>query len=160
MKLNKKGWGFLEFFFFLFIFIICLIGAFEGLKKLGLMDDNNQFINNNGFNTNNNSNNSNNNNNKEEKPIISYPSLEEKLVKAAKKYITEYYNNNLGLDTLNIRASQLKTSGHLDKLQDTKERECSGYVSVYVDGDGNIIYKPYLKCKDYETNGYESRKDD
>jgi len=44
MKLNKNGWGFLEFFLFLIVFIVCLIVAFEGLKKLGLMDENNQFI--------------------------------------------------------------------------------------------------------------------
>ena len=45
MKLNKHGWGFLEFFFFLIIFVICLYVAFEVLKKLGLMDENNKFIN-------------------------------------------------------------------------------------------------------------------
>lgn len=153
MKLNKNGWGFLEFFFFLIVFIVCLYVAFAGLKKLGLMDANNQFINNG-------STNNTTNNKKEEKPIISYPSLEEKLVNGTKKYIEEYYNNNLGLDTLNIRASQLKTSGHLEKLEDTKGRACSGYVSVSKDVDGTIIYKPFLKCKEYETSGYEARKDD
>ncbi len=153
MKLNKNGWGFLEFFFFLIVFVVCLIGAFQGLKKLGIMDDNNQFI----KDTNNTSTNK---ENKEEKPIISYPSLEEKLVKSAQKYIEEYYDNKLGLDTLNIRASQLKSSGHLEKLEDTKGRTCSGYVSVYVDVDGNNVYKPYLKCKEYTTSGYEERKDD
>ncbi len=153
MKLNKHGWGFLEFFFFLIIFVICLYVAFEGLKKLGLMDENNQFINNG------NTNNTTNKNDKEEH-IISYPSLEEKLVEGAKKYIAEYYGNNLGLDTLNIRASQLKSSDYLDKLEDTKGRSCSGYVSIYVDVEGNTIYKPFLKCKDYTTSGYEERKDD
>lgn len=156
MKLNKNGWGFLEFFFFLIVFVVCLFVAFEGLKKLGLMDSNYQFINKNTTN----SSNTDNKDKNEEKPIVSYPSLEEKLVESAKKYIAEYYDNQLGLDTLNIRASQLKNSGHLDKLEDSKERSCSGYVSVYVDVDGSTIYKPFLNCKEYKTPGYEERKDD
>jgi len=153
MKLNKNGWGFLEFFLFLIVFIVCLIVAFEGLKKLGLMDENNQFI------TNGNKTNES-NNKKEEKPLVSYPSLEEKMVKSAKEYINDYYNNSLGLDTLNIRVSQLKSNGYLDKLEDNKGRTCTGYVSVYLDETGTIIYKPYLNCIEHKTEGYEERKDD
>ena len=154
-KLNKNGWGFLEFFCFLVVFVVCLVGAFKGLQKLGLLDENNQFINNK-----NNSSSTNNKKDEEEKPKVSYKELQENMVEAAKKYISDNYNNQLGLDTLNIRVSQLKNTGLLKKLEDNEGRDCSGYVSVSVDASGENLYMPYLKCKDYVTEGYEERKDD
>jgi len=78
---------------------------------------------------------------------------------AVKEYIKKFYDNKLGLDTLNIKVSQLIDNGQLTKLEDANGKACSGYVSVYLSDTNEIIYKPYLKCKKYETEGYEERKD-
>ena len=149
--LNKKGWGILEAIVFIIIFIFCLLFSFWGLKKLGLVDENNQFYPS--------------NINKEDKTEdkeeekFSFSDLEVKMTNATKNYINDFYNNELGLDTLNIRVSQLIDNGYLTELKDDNKKDCSGYVSVHVEND-EIVYKPYLKCKKYETQGYEERKDD
>jgi len=151
MKLNKQGWGFLEFFAFLIIFVICLFIAMYGLRKFGLLDDNWHFVK---------FENINKPKEEEEKPKITYGSLREDMVGATIKYIKKYYDNNLGLDTLNIRVSQLQKEEFLGKFEDANGDKCSGYVSVYLDEQNKIQYDPYLKCKGYETTGYEARKDD
>ena len=43
MKLNKNGWGLLEFFIFLGIFIFCLLASAFALIKVGLLDENWNF---------------------------------------------------------------------------------------------------------------------
>lgn len=152
MKLNKKGWGFLEFFAFLAIFVICLLIAMYGLRKFGLLDEDYHFVKFENINKP--------KEEQEEKPKITYGSLRDDMVGATMKYIKKYYDNNLGLDTLNIRVSQLKKEGFIEKFVDADGNECSGYVSVYLDEQNKIQYDPYLKCKGYETTGYEARKDD
>lgn len=145
MKLNKKGWGFVEFFAFLLIFIICLLMVAFGLKKFGLLDDEWHFIK---------------DQSNTDTPKVTYSELREDMISATMKYINKYYNNELGEDTLNIRVSQLKKEGLLDTLRDDDGKKCSGYVSVYLNGQDKIQYDAYLKCKKYETTGYEARKDD
>lgn len=151
MKLNKKGWGFFEFFVFLIIFIICLFIAMYGLRKFGLLDEDYHFVKFENINKP--------KEEQEEKPKITHGLLREEMVGATIKYIKKYYDNNLGLDTLNIRVSQLQNEGLLEKFVDANGDKCSGYISVYLDEQNRIQYDPYLKCKGYETTGYESRKD-
>ncbi len=146
MKLNKKGWGFIEFFAFLLIFVVCLIAVFFMLDKIGLLDDDYKYIKD-YFEP-------------EDVQHVSYAELKIQMVDATKKYIKDFYDNQLGVDTLNIRVSQLIDNNYLDKLEDSKGRDCSGYVSVYLDRNNTIQYDAYLKCKDYESDGYEERKDD
>ena len=163
MKLNNNGWGFIEFFAFLVIFIGCLFATFAGLKKFGLVDENNQFVkdfsNVTLFKPSTNEEKEEKEKDKDKK-IVSYAELQENMVSATKEYIKEYYDNNLGVDTLNIRVSQLKKNGFLKELKDNSGKNCSGYVSVYVDDNSEIKYDPYMKCNEYKTQGYESRKDD
>jgi len=146
MKLNKNGWGLVEFFMFLVIFIICLVISAVGFRKLGLVDENWRFVDDFSF-------------TRKPKPQTNYLTLEEDTVNATKKYINDFYNNQLGLDTLNIKVSQLIDNKYMKEFKDADGKDCSGYVSVYLDDDNNIIYKPYIKCKKYETKGYEERKD-
>lgn len=150
MKLNKNGWGYFEFFVFLIIFVICLVISAVGLKQFGLIDDNWQFVKFEDIGK----------NEKEEKLKKSYSDLRNSMVDGTIKYISKYYNNELGLDTLNIRVSQLKNEGYIKDFKDANGDLCSGYVSVYKDDNGKIQYNPYLKCKDFETGGYEARKDE
>lgn len=146
--LNKKGWGILEAIVFLIVFVICLLFSFWGLRKLGLLGEDNQFKPSNEI-----------KNEKEEEKEFSYTDLENSIVISTKAYINDFYNNELGLDTLNIKVSQLIDNGYIKEVKDENNKNCSGYVSVYKENNENI-YKAYLKCKKYETNGYEERKDD
>lgn len=146
MKLNKNGWGFLEFFIFLVIFAFCLIITAVGLKSVGLINEDWQFVK---F-----------SDKKPTKVTTNYMALEEDMINGTKKYIEKFYNNQLGLDTLNIKVSQLIDNDCLEKLEDANGKSCSGYVSVYLNEENTIVYKPYMKCKKYETKGYEERKDD
>lgn len=146
--LNKKGWGILEAIVFLIIFIVCLLFSFWGLKKLGLLGDDNQFKPSNEI-----------KNEKEEEKEFNYTDLENSIVISTKAYINDFYNNDLGLDTLNIKVSQLIDNGYIKEVKDENNKNCSGYVSVFKENNENI-YKGYIKCKKYETNGYEERKDD
>ena len=152
MKLNKNGWGYFEFFAFLIIFAICLIIAAVGLKKVGLIDENWQFVKFEDIGK----------NEKEEKLKKSYSNLRNSMVDGTMKYISKYYNNELGLDTLNIRVNQLVKEGYIkaNDFKDSNGGVCSGYTAVYKDDNGKIQYNPYLKCKEFETGGYEERKDE
>ena len=151
MKLNKNGWGYAEFFAFLLVFIVCLVLTAWGLRKFGLLDENWHFVDLNNITDNNNNNN---------QPKVTYASLREDMVSATMKYISKYYDNKLGLDTLHIRVSQLKNEGLLGEFKDAEGNKCSGYVSVYLDDLNRIQYDAYLKCDDYVTSGYEARRDD
>lgn len=150
MKLNKNGWGYFEFFVFLIIFVICLIISFAGLRYVGLLDENWHFVDFEEIGK----------EKEEEKKPFSYADLREDMVDATMKYISKYYNNELGLDTLNIRVSQLKKEGLITEFKDNKGKDCSGYTAVYKDDNGKIQYNPYLKCENFETDGYEERKDE
>lgn len=139
MKLNKKGWGYAVFFSFILLFIICLLVVAIALRAHGLLDEEWKFK---GFTT---------------KEKTDYTSLENNVVDASKKYIEEYYNNELGLDTLHIKVKQLVNNDFLEEVKDN-DGTCSGYVSVYLDND-KIVYNPYIKCKKYTTKGYNERYD-
>lgn len=145
MKLNKKGWGLGVFLVFIALFIICLLSVAIALRAHGLLDENWNWIKP-GQTT----------NKKDDK--TDYSKLEDELVIGTKKYIEEYYNNNLGLDTLNIKVKSLVDKGFIDEPKD-KDGSCSGYVSVYLNSSDEITFKPYLKCKKYETKGYTERHD-
>lgn len=139
MKLNKRGWGYAVFFSFILLFIICLLVVAIALRSHGLLDEEWKFK---GFTT---------------KEKTNYTSLENNVVDASKKYIEEYYNNELGLDTLHIKVKQLVNNDYLEEVKDN-DGTCSGYVSVYLDNN-KIVYKPYIKCKKYTTKGYNERYD-
>lgn len=145
-ELNNNGWGLVSFLVFILIFVICLILSALGLKYIGLLDDDWHFVD---FSILTKS---------KEEIDTSYNILEEKMTSSAKRYINDYYSNNLGLDTLNIKVSSLVNNGYLSDFTDIYNKECTGYVSVYLENN-TIIYKPYLKCNNYETIGYEKRKD-
>ena len=142
--LNKRGWGITNEIVFLLIFVICLLIFFIGISRLGLFDkpviDNND------------------NNNGALKEEYTYSELEDILVRDAKLYISDVYNNKLGLDTLIIKVRSLKNKGYLKEYTITKYEDCSGYIEVYK-GENEINYEPYIKCEKYETNGYVERKD-
>ena len=144
---KKNGWGFLEFFFFLGLFIVCLLVTAYALRKVGLLNEDWKFVDfyDKGKDSN-------------ESDIYKYSDIETKLIDSTKKYIKDFYNNNLGVDTLNIKISSLISNNYISEVRD-KDGNCTGYVSVYKDDNSVVIYTPYLKCKNYVSNGYVERHD-
>lgn len=145
-SLNNNGWGLVTFLIFILIFIFCLIFSAIGFRYLGLLDEDWHFVDFSEIAR------------VKEETENRYKILEERMTNATKKYINDFYNNDLGIDTLNIKVSTLKDNGYIDNFTDSKDRECTGYTSVFKE-NAAIQYVPYLKCKRYTTKGYEKRKD-
>ena len=146
MKLNKNGWGLGTFIAFIVIFIICLIISAVGLRQIGLLDEDWQFINIKDFNSG-------------IRTAFNYTDLETKATMAARDYIEKEYNNTLGYDTLSVKIKTMIETGYLTEFKDGKDRDCTGYVSVYKTDAGDKVFTPYIKCKRYTSSGYEERKD-
>lgn len=75
-----------------------------------------------------------------EEKISYYHNIEKELVNASKKYMED---KNL-TEKIIVTADTLKKKGLFDS-------ECNGYVVI----DKNF-YTPYIRCREYETNGYLS----
>ena len=127
---KKNGWGFLEFFFFLGLFIVCLLVTAYALRKVGLLNEDWKFVDfyDKGKDSN-------------ESDIYKYSDIETKLI-----------------DSTNIKISSLISNNYISEVRD-KDGNCTGYVSVYKDDNNVVIYTPYLKCKNYVSNGYVERHD-
>ena len=74
---KKNGWGFLEFFFFLGLFIVCLLVTAYALRKVGLLNEDWKFVDfyDKGKDSN-------------ENDIYKYSDIETKLIDSTKKYKT------------------------------------------------------------------------
>lgn len=75
-----------------------------------------------------------------EKNILYYHNIEKELENASKKYME---GKNL-TEKIIVTADTLKKNGLFDS-------ECNGYVVI-----NKNFYTPYIKCSEYETNGYLS----
>lgn len=144
MKLNKKGMSVPLFIFVMIIFIGCLLFVAFSLKEVGLLDEDYKWVKD-FF-------------NKEEVEKIDHDDLEEKMEDAAKKYVKDFYKNEIPAGTLRVKASSLISNDYLTELKD-EDGKCSGYVAVSKD-DNELDYDAYIKCKDYKTKGYTERYDD
>lgn len=134
---NKNGWGLTVEIMFLMIFLLCLFIAIIGIKKFGLFGGKETTV----------------------EIKIDSSIIEKKLVNAGKKYVNERYDNIIDEEMLILRVSHLKKNKYINTLKDNNGASCSGYVEVYKDSASNIMYLPYIKCKSYTTEGYDSRKD-
>ena len=86
------------------------------------------------------------------KLIQEYKKLETKLVKSSEKYTED--NNDYPSENLELilTSDELKEAGYLDELKVNKD-VCTGYVIITKTDIYN--YKPYLKCQNYTTKGYQ-----
>ena len=73
-----------------------------------------------------------------EEKISYYYNIEKELVNASKKYMD---GKNLTEKTI-VTVDTLKKNGLFDS-------KCNGYVVI-----DKTFYTPYIKCSEYETNGY------
>lgn len=79
----------------------------------------------------------------------SYVELENKIAYAAREYVNDKDAKNLiiGLDIL------IKDD-YVNDFNDYQGNACSGYVI-----HENKEYKPYIKCQNYQTDGYSEKYD-
>ena len=89
----------------------------------------------------------------------SYQEMESNLVNATKSYVEKYYPNLPENNRVYVSVKQLQVENMLGDLVDKKENVCSGYA-YFENKGGNIIYQPFIKCKNkYTTKGYLSEYD-
>lgn len=86
-----------------------------------------------------------------------YQDLEIELKIAAEKYQNANYEGNLdSVETIILKYNFLKKSKYLEKITDIQDKkECNGYVK-FIKNKAQITYVPYLKCSNYETQGFDS----
>ena len=144
--MNKKGWTLVGELVAFLVAVILLIYAIYALNRLGLVRDIDEAI-------------------PGVKPTLiisgkhlNYETVENNLIEATKKYVSDKYNNEFETDTIIVRVSQLVKNGYMSTIRDNKNKTCSGYVRVYNDGTNNT-YSPYLKCSQYTSYGYEEDYD-
>lgn len=87
-----------------------------------------------------------------------YTKVEVKLEKAAKKYYDEKFSSDkMGvIPSVTITATTLIKQDYLDDIKANDSR-CTGYVTIK--NDKKITYYTYIKCGNYETDGYEKGLD-
>ena len=131
--MNKNGWGLRVELLFIIIFLICLIIATIGLKRMGMFggNDNTYEQNNDNF---------------------SYTRLESTLNDASKRYYQNHYEDNTTETT--IVSSTLISNGYMSTLKDGNGRVCSGYTKVVSNYSGGLVFTSYINCPNYKTVGY------
>ena len=83
-----------------------------------------------------------------------YRLLEDDLLKAAQKYTaTNFVYPDEGR-TIKVSKNEIEKAGFLEKELKIDDDVCNGYVEVKT--DKAVSYKAYIKCRKYQTEGYEA----
>lgn len=72
-----------------------------------------------------------------------YALMETRIQKAAIEYANNYEHSNI------VTLKELQEVEYLDFFTDSNDDSCDGYVVI-----GDREYKPYIKCQNYTTKGY------
>ncbi len=141
MKLNNHGWGLREMLLycgilllFLCIAVFFIIQASKGLEDIG--ESNNAIV--------------------EEE--VSYSEIEENVKDASLLYVDAYYEEGIKTGTITITTDNLKKFNMLsidDLIPVGEKNSCNGY-SLVKNEDNSLVVSAYIKCSNYETNGYQS----
>lgn len=133
MELNKHGWSMKEMiilssilFLFLLIAVFYIIRLYHGLEQTGVINSSN-------------------------KQEYSYTEVEDFVFEAGMKYYKEFYKDG---DRVKISTDKMKKYGFLTSSQLKsigESKECIGYVEVLSLHEASS----YIKCRSYETVGYE-----
>ncbi len=130
VKLNRHGWGLQEMILLSSILLAFLLIAFFMISRL--------YDNLSGIET------------TKEKESYTYEDVIDTLEEAALRYYDEYYEKG---EEVVITSDRLRKHGYvsLSELKPKDEKSaCSGYVEVK-----NKEAKAYIRCSNYESNGYE-----
>lgn len=156
MNLDNKGWGLQELIMGLGILFFCL------LLIVSLINRNFRNLPNKNQNSTNQQPTNQNKPVEENKDYTSYQEIETSMKKAAEKYKTNIYGNELQEgDSITVTLHSLIQNHYLEEVHDIKDKNiiCSGYVT-FRKNENQVTYRPYLKCgKKYKTKGYLERLD-
>ncbi len=162
MKLNNHGWGTKEFIFsivaiFLLLFVIVInVHRLYDSMDVDVENNNSEVIDNK---TNNNTSQNNDNTIEEETEEIVYDenyykSYQNKMIDATRNYII-YNSPDIPADGLRIDLTTLIDKNYINSLKDLIDNSvCGGYSIVSINSDTNLNIKTYLKCSNYETEGF------
>ncbi len=130
--MNKNGWGLRVELMFIIIFLVCLLIATIGLKRMGMFGGDTSY----------------------EKPDdnFSYVKLENSLNEASKRYYQNHYEDST--TEVTIMSSTLISNGYISILKDENGRVCSGYTKVLSNYSGGLVFTSYINCPNYKTVGY------
>ena len=87
-----------------------------------------------------------------------YSTIEEDIKMYARDYITDYTNQDITTGVVTITTDKLIEKGFFEKkdlITESKDK-CKGYALVKKDEEDALVVESYIKCDDYETNGYQS----
>ena len=130
--MNKNGWGLRVELLFIILFLVCLIIATIGLKKMGMFGEESPF--------------------EKKDDNFSYSRLESTLNDASRRYYQNNYEDNTTETT--IMSSTLISNGYMSTLKDGNGRACSGYTKVVSNYSGGLIFTSYINSPNYKTAGY------
>ena len=89
-----------------------------------------------------------------------YQKLEHIIKVAAERYQNNNYSGNIdSVETKVLTYKFLKEKKYIKEKLIYGNEECSGYV-IFDKDRASIKYKPFIKCKNYKTKGYEKEKDE
>lgn len=129
MKLNKNGWGLRTMLILSGVIILFLGVAIYFISRIYSGYD---------------------------EEILNHPyrELENNLEKQASIYLNDYYDDMLTNEKITITRGVLRSYDLDINLKDPYDEDCSGYA-VASKSKGITNIKAYIKCKRYETKGYE-----
>ena len=184
MKLDNHGWGTKEFIFsivaILFLLLIVIVNVHSLYDTIDETSDNteskvteknnkdnnnstNDKVNDNSTNSeveDNNTNSDNLTNTSESEPITVtynesyYTSYQNKMIDATRSYIV---NASISVPSngMKIDLKSLTDKNYIEPLNDLLDGSlCNGYSVVSLSGDSRLNIRTYLKCSNYETEGY------
>lgn len=154
MKLNNKGWGLPHLLAGIAIIIAFLLVATFFTLRL------NNWLEENGIAKTTEKNTSTEKNTTTNKVIDTtaknyYVTKTNELVEATNKYITDEEITLEQDSTIQIQLDLLVNHNYLNNITDYySEKACKGYSLIYLDSNYIKEIKSYIKCDNYETEGY------
>ena len=89
---------------------------------------------------------------------VSYTVVEENIEKATKDYMDKYYEYEIGTGTITVTVDNLLKYEMIKSINlkpSEEEDSCTGY-SLVEKKNSTLVVEAYIKCSNYETNGYQS----
>ena len=89
---------------------------------------------------------------------VTYSNVEENIESATSSYIEKYYHEKIGTGIITITTENLLKYKIIDEYKLTPSEEetpCVGYALVKQENN-ELTISSYIKCKNYETNDYQS----
>lgn len=129
MKLNQNGWGVMEM-----LVLVGVLALFLLLTIYLITSFANAFY--------------------KEAKTTDYSKLEKKLENQTLIYLNDYYKGMLTSEGMIVTKEVLINNGLDGEIIDNGGFYCDGYAFA-TKSRGIIVIKPYVSCRNYETDGYE-----